>query len=42
MAQEREEGHFDESGHYIENREDDGVDAWAAEADGESALTGSR
>ena len=34
MAQEREEGHFDESGHYIENKEDDGMDAWAAEAGG--------
>ena len=38
MAQEREEGHFDEEGHYVENKEDDGMDAWAAENEGEQKM----
>lgn len=32
--QERAEGHFDESGHYIENKKDDVNDAWLASEEG--------
>ena len=37
LAQERAEGHFDESGHYVENKPDDAneTDAWLGSEDGE-------
>jgi hypothetical protein len=38
--QERAEGHFDESGHYIENKDKDDVnDAWLASEEGGSGVT---
>lgn len=37
LAQERAEGFFDESGHYVENKKDDAeeTDAWLGSEDGE-------
>ena len=37
LAQERAEGSFDESGHYVENKKDDAeeTDAWLGSEDGE-------
>lgn len=37
LAQERAEGVFDESGHYVENKKDDAeeTDAWLGSEDGE-------
>lgn len=39
LAQEREEGFFDESGHYVERKPDtaDETDAWLGSEDGEQA-----
>lgn len=41
LAREREEGHFDESGHYVERKEEDdptAKDAWLASEDGAAAF----
>jgi len=40
LAQERAEGHFDESGHYVENKKDDTeeTDAWLGSDDGKQVL----
>ena len=40
LAQERAEGHFDESGHYVENKKDDAeeTDAWLGSDDGKQVL----
>ena len=41
LEQERQEGHFDESGNYVENREEDDPtlqDAWLTSDDGKNIL----
>ncbi len=40
LAQERAEGHFDESGHYVENKKDESeeTDAWLGSEDGKDLL----
>ena len=34
LRQEREEGHFDEGGHYVEDKDEDDTDAWMADSEG--------